>query len=119
MTMLARYDGQDTAGGSEWYEKGMNWAVAEGISDGSNPTGNITREQLVTMLYRYAGSPEVSADALNAFSDAADISDYAKNAVAWAVSNGIVNGMGDGTFAPQANATRAHVAAMFMRFAQR
>ena len=117
MTMLARYDGQDTSGGSVWYEKGMNWAKVQGISDGTNPEANITREQLVTMLYRYAGSPSVDTSVLN-FGDSAAISDYAKSAVAWAVSKGIVNGMGDGTFAPQSGATRAQVAAIFQRYAE-
>ncbi len=52
MTVLARYAGEDTTGGAIWYEKGMNWAKAKGVSDGTNPEVNITREQLVTMLYR-------------------------------------------------------------------
>mgnify|MGYP000656455487 CR=1 FL=1 len=60
MTVLARYAGEDTADGATWYEKGMNWAKANGVSDGTNPNANITREQLVTMLYRYAGSPAVN-----------------------------------------------------------
>ena len=56
--VLARYAGEDTTGGATWYEKGMNWAKAKGVSDGTNPTVNITREQLVTMLYplrRFSG----------------------------------------------------------------
>ena len=53
MTVLARYAGEDTTGGATWYEKGMNWAKAKGVSDGTNPNANITREQLVTMMYRY------------------------------------------------------------------
>ena len=52
MTVLARYAGADTTGGATWYEKGMNWAKAKGVSDGTNPNADITREQLVTMLYR-------------------------------------------------------------------
>lgn len=51
MTILARYAGTDTTGGATWYAKGMNWAKANGVSDGTNPEVNITREQLVTMLY--------------------------------------------------------------------
>lgn len=57
MTVLARFDGQDTTGGAVWYEKAMTWAKENGISDGSNPDGSITREQLATMLWRYVGSP--------------------------------------------------------------
>ena len=54
MTILARMDGQDVTGGSTWYEKAMNWAKANGVSDGTMPEVNITREQLATMLYSYA-----------------------------------------------------------------
>ena len=57
MTVLARFDGQDTTGGAVWYEKAMEWAREHGVSDGSDPEGSITREQLATMLWRYAGSP--------------------------------------------------------------
>ena len=53
MVVLSRFDGVDTSGSETWYEKGMDWAVASGISDGSNPNGNITREQLITMLWRF------------------------------------------------------------------
>ena len=52
MTVLARHAGEDTTGGSVWYEKGMNWAKANGVSDGTNPQVNITREQLAAMLFR-------------------------------------------------------------------
>ena len=86
-----------------WYEKGMNWAKAKGVSDGTHPTVNITREQLVTMLYRYAGSPKANGS-LNSFSDAASVNSYAANAMQWAVANGIVNGL-NGKLNPQNNAT--------------
>ena len=115
MTVLARLDGQDTTGGSTWYEKGMNWAKAAGISDGSNPEGDITREQLATMLYRYSGEDESDTGNLT-FTDKGDISDYAKNAIAWAVKNGILTGMNDGSLQPQAKATREQVAAITQRF---
>ena len=62
LTMLARYDGVDTSTGSTWYEAGAAWAVAEGVSDGTNLEADLTREQLVTMLWRYAGSPMVEKD---------------------------------------------------------
>ena len=116
MTVLARYAGEDTAGGATWYEKGMNWAKAKGVSDGTHPTVNITREQLVTMLYRYAGSPKANGS-LNSFSDAASVNSYATNAMQWAVANGIVNGL-NGKLNPQNNATRAQVAAILMRFCE-
>ena len=116
MTVLARYAGEDTTGGSPWYQKGMNWAKANGVSDGTNPEVNITREQLVTMLYRYAGSPAASGS-LDNFSDASTVSSYAVNAMQWAVANGIVNGS-NGKLNPQNNATRAEVAAILMRFCE-
>ena len=116
MTVLARYAGEDTAGGATWYEKGMNWAKAKGVSDGTNPTVKITREQLVTMLYRYAGSPAANGS-LDRFSDAASVNSYAANAMQWAVANGIVNGL-NGKLNPQNNATRAQVAAILMRFCE-
>ena len=116
MTVLARYAGEDTTGGSPWYQKGMEWAKANGVSDGTNPEVNITREQLVTMLYRYAGSPKANGS-LDSFSDAASVSSYAVNAMQWAVANGIVNGS-NGKLNPKNNATRAEVAAILMRFCE-
>ena len=53
-TTLARLEGVNTANSDPWYLAGQNWAMATGVSDGTDPNGNITREQLVTMLYRYA-----------------------------------------------------------------
>ena len=115
MTILARMDGVDTTGSNPWYAKGMEWAVAEGISDGTNPEGTITREQLAVMLYRYAGSPESSGTALDC-ADADQISDWAYMAMHWAVSNGIISGKGNDTLDPQGSATRAEVAQMLYRF---
>ena len=115
MTILARMDGVDTTGSDPWYAKGMEWAVAEGISDGTNPEGTITREQLAVMLYRYAGSPESSGTALDC-ADADQISDWAYMAMHWAVSNGIISGKGNDTLDPQGSATRAEVAQMLYRF---
>lgn len=114
-TVLARLDGQDTSGGDVWYRKGMDWAVAQGISDGSNPQSPMTREQLATMLYRYAKPEEAKGD-LSKFTDADAVSGWARTAMEWAVANGIVTGVGGGRLAPQGTATRAQVAAMLMRF---
>ena len=116
MTVLARYAGENTTGSTPWYQKGMEWAKANGVSDGTNPEVNITREQLVTMLYRYAGSPKANGS-LDSFSDAASVSSYAVNAMQWAVANGIVNGS-NGKLNPKNNATRAEVAAILMRFCE-
>ena len=115
VTVLARFDGVDTSAGSSWYEAGVQWAVEAGISDGSGLDQPLTREQLATMLYRYAGSPAVTGGA-DAFPDAGDVSSFAADAMAWAVENGLLSGMGDGTLAPQGQATRAQVAAILQRF---
>lgn len=116
MTGLARYAGESTEGGTVWYEKGMNWAKNKGISDGSAPNRNITREQLAAMLYRYAGEPDGAAD-LSAYADAGSVSAYAEKAVQWCVKNGILTGKASSTLAPKATATRAECAAMLQRFA--
>ena len=116
MTVLARYAGESTEGGTVWYEKGMNWAKSKGISDGSAPNRNITREQLAAMLYRYAGEPDGAAD-LSAYADAGSGSAYAEKAVQWCVKNGILTGKTSSTLAPKATATRAECAAMLQRFA--
>ena len=116
MTVLARYAGESTEGGTIWYEKGMNWAKNKGISDGSAPNRNITREQLAAMLYRYAGEPDGAAD-LSAYTDAGSVSAYAEKAVQWCVKNGILTGKTSSTLAPKATATRAECAAMLQRFA--
>ncbi len=137
-TVLARMNGQDTTGGNTWYSKAQSWVKEKEVSDGTNPDKAVTREQIVTMLWRNAGSPDVdtdstdaanqtaddstdgkSADAktLDSFSDADSISDYAVTAMKWAVQKGIINGMSDGTIAPTKTASRAQVAAMIKRCA--
>lgn len=116
MTVLARYAGESTEGGTVWYEKGMDWAKNKGISDGSAPNRNITREQLAAMLYRYAGELDGAAD-LSAYTDAGSVSAYAEKAVQWCVKNGILTGKTSSTLAPKATATRAECAAMLQRFA--
>ena len=117
MTVLARFDGQDTEGGSVWYERGMDWAKENGISDGTDPDGDITREQLATMLYRYAGTPEPTGD-LGAFPDAGQVGSYAVDAMRWAVESGLISGTGDGSLSPLGAASRAEVATILMRFCQ-
>ena len=117
MTVLARMDGVDTTGGADWYTKGMEWAKREGVSDGTNPELPITREQLAAMLYRYAGSPAVGSYTLN-FRDADKVSDWALDAMRWAVKNGVVSGKGNQTLDPAGCATRAEVAQMLYNFSQ-
>ena len=115
VTVLARFEGVDTNTGSTWYEAGQQWAVANGISDGTSMDQGLSREQLATMLWRYAGSPSVS-DNLSGYTDAGTVSSYAQQAMAWCVEQGIISGTTTTTLSPQDPATRAQVAAMLMRF---
>ena len=115
VTVLARFEGVDTTGGDTWYGAGRQWAMENGISDGANMDQVLTREQLATMLYRYAGSPAADGT-ITHFSDGDKVSSYAADAMQWAVSHGLIGGMGDNTLNPQGNATRAQVAAILMRF---
>lgn len=120
VTVLARLDGVDTTTGGAWYEAGAQWAMSNGISDGSGLDQNLTREQLAVMLYRYAQYKgyDVSAgeDAnILSYADAFDVSEYAIPAMQWACGAGIIGGK-DGLLDPAGNATRAEVATMLMRF---
>ena len=120
MTILARMDGQDVTGGATWYEKAMNWAKANGVSDGTMPEVNITREQLATMLYSYAKLKGIDTTqggmAVREFSDYDSISDWAGQSMTWAVNAGILSGRGNNTLAPTAGATRAEMAVMLQQF---
>lgn len=120
VTVLARLDGVDTTAGSTWYEAGAQWAVSSGISDGSGLDQNLTREQLATMLYRYAqykGCDVSVGENTNilSYSDVSSVSEYAMEAMQWACGAGIISGK-DGLLDPAGNATRAEVATMLMRF---
>ena len=110
-TVLARQENADLSGGSKWYEKSQLWAVDKGISDGTNPQDPISRAQMISMLWRTAGSPgttdsprftDVPADA------------YYTDAVAWAAKSNITSGVGNGKFDPNAACTRAQIA-VFLR----
>lgn len=113
-TILARIEGADTEGGETWYAKARDWAMEAGISDGTDAMGAITREQLVTMLWRSRGEPVV--DFLLTARDADSISSWAYEAMRWAVSEGIIEGDENGFISPAATATRAQAAAIIMRF---
>ena len=122
VTILARMEGVNTSGGATWYTAGRAWAMENGISDGTNMEGKITREQLAAMLYRYAKMKgyDVSASAsLSGYTDASSVSGWATDAMRWAVSAGLINGRTATTLAPQGNATRAEVASILMRFMQK
>ena len=99
-----------------WYEAAVMWAAGERIVTGYStgdygPNDDITREQLAVMLWRYCGSPESSHD-LSHFEDHGKISAYAREAMAWANENGIINGNGRGQLDPLGKASRAQVAQM-------
>lgn len=114
VTVLARYAGVDTTTGSTWYEAGQTWAVENDVSDGTNMNGTLTREQLVSMLWRYAGSPAPEGD-LSGWSDAASVSGWATDAMTWAVESGILSGTGKNTLNPQGSASRAELASLLVR----
>lgn len=121
VTILARMEGVNTSGGATWYARGREWAMENGISDGTNMEGKITRELLAAMLYRYAKLKgcDVSASAdISGYTDAASVSGWAKEAMQWAVGSGLIHGRTATTLALQDNAARAEVAATLMRFAQ-
>lgn len=115
VTVLARYDDADTTTGDTWYEAGAAWAVENGVSDGTNLDNTVSREQLVTMLWRLMDSPAVESD-LTTYPDNASVSDWAAQAMAWAVDAGIITGNSAGELMPQATATRVEVAAILARF---
>ena len=114
VTILARCAGTDTTVSDVWYADGQAWAVANGVSDGTNMEGVLTREQLVTMLWRYAGSPAAEGD-LTAYPDGASVSSWAADAVTWAVANGLLTGSDTGALNPQGNASRAELATLMVR----
>lgn len=133
-TVLSRLDGRPVVAppagfpdvpDGQWYSNAVNWAAFYGIvtggADGTfRPNDNVTREQLCAMLYRYAQNylgmdVSITAD-LSSFTDHGKVSSYAKEAVAWAVGNGIVTGTTPTTLSPSGTASRAEVATMLQRF---
>lgn len=111
-TILARQNDADLNGGNTWYEKAQLWSKNKGISDGTEPNAAINRAQMVTMLWRTMGQPTAGGTAN--FTDVPADSYYA-SAVAWAVENGITDGVGDGRFDPAATCTRAQIATFLWR----
>ena len=103
----------------QWYSDAIDWAAEEKIVTGSyghfHPFDNVTRQDLVLILYRYAGSPVSDVAALSYYKDFTDVSGYAANAMAWAVQNGILTGT-KGSLLPKESATRAQLAAILTRY---
>lgn len=119
MTVLARVDGADTANSDPWYAKGQAWAVENGVSNGLWGEDNITREQLVTMLFNYANKTGLDTSAradVSGMENADVVSSWATEAVQWAVAEGILKGVDNTDLAPQGLATRAQAAAFMQRY---
>ena len=114
----------------QWYTNAIWWAKLTGIVNGTSattfdPSGQITREQLATILYRYTAkyAPDATGNAasLAAYPDAGSVSAYARDAMAWAVGNGLISGIPHGKtdyLEPGGSATRAQVATILMRYEQ-
>ena len=135
VTILYRLEGEPAVSGDLpftdveagiWYTDAILWAAQNNIVNGVNdtefaPGDDLTRQQLVTILYRYAESKgyDVSASAdLSGYPDAGQVQDYAQPAMAWAVAENIIQGMEDGTLKPAGNASRAQIATILMRFCE-
>ena len=136
VTILWRMAGEPAATGDltfldvpagTWYTSAVRWAAANGIVDGYSktafgPSDPVTREQLAAILYRYArhagADTEGTFPALDRFPDARAVSGWALSALRWAVGTKLIGGMGDGTLSPRAQASRAQVAAIVMRFTE-
>lgn len=128
-TLLWRLDGRNTPAAqsgfpdvseNQWYADAVHWAASTGVVTGYSsgnfsPNDPITREQMVLMLHRYAKATATAGD-LSAFTDAANVSDWARDAVGWAVNQGILTGKDGARLDPGGKATRAEVAAMLMRY---
>ena len=133
VTILYRLAGEPAVSGDAaftdvadglWYTDAVLWAAQKGIVNGISatefaPSGDLTREQLAAILYRYAAYQgyDVSQRAdLSGFGDASSISGYAQEALSWAHAQGLVLGFEDGSLRPQGTASRAQIAAVLMRF---
>ena len=111
----------------QWYTEAVDWAssnnIVKGYGDGRyGPSDPLTREQIVTILYRYAqfkGYDVNKRADIKSFKDAEQVSDWARVAMEWAVEAGLIKGMGDGTLAPLSNITRAQMASILARFTEK
>ena len=123
-TVMARLAGTETDSSSNvsYYDAARTWAMEKGLTDGTNPDAPVTREQLVTTLYRCAqlmGCDTTQGGmAVREFDDYESISAYAGEAMAWAVNADLIQGSGN-RLMPQDTATRAQVAAILQRFCEK
>lgn len=115
--VLARLSGTRPSSMAE----ARQWAINTGVSDGSNPTGELSRQQLVTMLYRFAKTQGVNVSAtskLGGYTDNGKVASYAKEALSWANAKGIMGGDSKGKLNPEGTATRAHFAVFLYRYSK-
>ena len=113
--ILARLSGSDPAD----MAAARTWAMENGVSDGTNPGGAVTRQQLVALLYRFAEDRGYANDSradLSAYPDAGTVAEYAVEPMRWSVANDIVGGTTAGTLNPEGTATRAQFAVILYRF---
>ena len=105
----------------QWYTEAVRWAVSKGIVAGTgkgfSPDAALTRESLAAILFRYAGG-QVSADDLSGYADGAGVSAWAREAMNWAVAQGLITGKSGGRLDPGGTASRAEVSAILMRYVQ-
>ena len=116
-TVLARIAGADVTPkeGEKWYENARRWAMATGVSDGTNPNNPITREQFAKMLWSLQGEPKADYS-LDGFADEAKTSSWATDGLNWAVSVGLINGRNGTHLAPKDNASRAESCTLLLRY---
>ena len=121
---VSQFDKFSDVQADSWYEDAVTWAAANGVVAGYGggvfgPDDDITREQLALILYRYAQLTEQDVDTetdLSAYSDVGEVSDFAREAMVWAVENGLISGTSKTTLSPKGTATRAQVAVILMRY---
>lgn len=100
-----------------WYKMAQTWEVENGISDGNGIMEPITREELVTFMWRCTGEARLTEyEGLRSFRDASEISDFAIHAMKWAHESGIITGTSEKTLSPKGETTRAEVAVLLLRF---
>lgn len=131
ITILWRAAGSPSASGGsftdlteDWYRQAAEWGAENGIVKGVgqglfDPDSPITREQMAVMMYNFAafmGLPTENSGRVDGFKDSGDISEYARDAMAWAIENGLIEGHDDGRLEPQGKALRSHCAALLHRF---
>jgi hypothetical protein len=115
IVLLAKLAGIDIDGGANWYDKAIEWGKSAGITDGTNPTGNITREQLFQLLYNYSGAKPIEAN-FSQYTDAEKIHDWALPGMNWAIATGLATGRTATTLNATEPITRSEVVTFLQKF---